>query len=127
MIDFKEVKVSSSKMRERNDCAVKALAIVASKPYEEIHALMKSLGRKDRRGTSRNIVWKAAQKLNPEVGYEAIRKPNGRYYTARTIGEALPKGNYMILYRGHLAAMVDGMVEDWTDGRCHRVLAVYKM
>ena len=38
MIDFKEVQVRSSKMREHNDCAVRALSIVANKPYEEVHA-----------------------------------------------------------------------------------------
>ena len=127
MIDFKEVKVRSSKMRERNDCAVKALAIAAEKPYEEVHALFKRLGRKNRRGTPLYTIVRAAREYSPNVLYTDIRKPCGGKYTARTIGEALPKGKYILHYNGHVAAMVDGMVEDWTDGRCHRVIAVIKL
>lgn len=127
MIDFQQVKVRSSKMRERNDCAVKALAIAASKPYEEVHSVFKKHGRRNRRGTPLHIIFRAAREYSPNVEYKPIRKPCGGKYTARTIGQALPKGNYIIHYNGHVAAMVDGMVEDWTDGRCHRVLAVIKL
>lgn len=127
MIDFKEVKVRSSKMREHNDCAVRALAIAANKPYEEAHAIFKKHGRKNRHGTPLTVIFRAASEVNPNVKYKSIRKPNGSRYTARTIGEALPKGNYIIHYNGHVAAMVNGCVEDWTDGRCHRVIAVFEM
>lgn len=127
MITFKEAKISSSKMREHNDCAVKALAIAGNKSYEEVHSLFKSLGRKNRRGTSQFIIHKAAKQVNPNFVFKNIRKPNGSFYTARSIREAFPKGRYMILYRGHIAAMVDGTIEDWSEGRCHRVLGIFEM
>lgn len=127
MIDFNTVKVGSSEKREHNDCAVKALAIAAEIPYDEAHALFKRHGRKNRRATPLNIILKATHEIRPNCDFKNIRKPDGRKYTARTIGEALPKGNYMVLFRGHIAAMVNGCIEDWSDGRCLRVEAIFEM
>jgi hypothetical protein len=44
-----------------------------------------------------------------------------------TIGKALPKGKYVLLFRGHAAALVDGVIEDWTAGRRKRILGYFKV
>lgn len=126
-MNFKVASQASGKMREHNDCAVKAFSIASGKSYEEVHGLFKSLGRRDRKATPHTISRKVAHILNPEVKFVSIRKPDGSKYTARTIGNDLRRGRFVVLYRGHLAALVDGVIHDWTDGRCHRVLGVYKL
>lgn len=48
---FKTVQGQARSLNETNDCAVKAVAIATGTPYEQVHALMKKHGRKDRKGT----------------------------------------------------------------------------
>lgn len=128
MLKFKEMKISSSKFREKNDCAVIALAIASGKSYDEAHKVMKKHGRNDRRGTSIYSIWQAALEVNPDAKFIGkYTKPCGAKYTARTITEALPKGNYIVIFRGHAAAMVDGVIEDWSHSRCMRVNELIKL
>jgi hypothetical protein len=127
MLKYKEMKVSSSKFRERNDCVVIALAIVSGKTYEEARQILKKNGRQDRKGTYRYAIQKSVLEVNPNAEFEYITKPCGGQYTSRTIGKALPKGNYIVLFRSHAAAMVDGVIEDWSDGRCMRVQEIIKL
>lgn len=121
MLKFKEMKVSSSKFREKNDCVVIALAIASGKPYDEVHAILKRHGRKDRRGAFYGTIFNAVKEVSPKAIHNCIRKPCGGQYTPRTIGKALPKGNYVVLFNRHAAAMVDGVIEDWSKGRRMRV------
>ena len=127
MLKFKEMQISSGKFREKNDCVVKALAIASGKSYEEAHEILKKHGRKNRRGTQRYTSLKAIREVNPSADFERIKKPNGSQYTFRTISEAFPKGNYILYVRGHAAAMVDGVIEDWAAGTCKRITHIVKL
>lgn len=48
-------------------------------------------------------------------------------YSAKTIGRVYPKGKYLVFFYGHVAAMVDGIIEDYTEGRRHIVKSIYKV
>jgi hypothetical protein len=49
---------------EHRDCAVRAFVVLTGKPYAEVHALFKSAGRKDGRGTRISVMRKVANSLN---------------------------------------------------------------
>ena len=121
------LEISNSK-NEKNDCGVTAIAIATGIGYDKAHKLFCLLGRKPRRGVSFNMLESAIQFIVGSLPeFKVILKPNGSQYTGVTIGKALPKGKYILLFRGHAAALVDGVIEDWTDGRRKRILGYFKV
>lgn len=128
MKKYKQVKAQSKKMREYNDCTVVATSIAARIPYNKAHDMLRLRGRKDRRGTNMMVMLDAVADAGCTI--ERITcpiQPNGSRYTAKTIGKAFPKGYFIIEYRGHVAAMINGEVQDWTDNRNHRVQNVFRI
>lgn len=125
-------------MTERQDCTVIALAILCRIGYKEAHDKMAEKGRAKSRGTTSDHIISCAEDLGFTVtevtgkyGYSnssiaSICQPNGCKYTPKTIGSRLKKGYYLCLVRGHVFSVVNGIVEDWTNGRKHQVFKAYK-
>jgi len=110
---------------ERNDCTVKALAITTGCSYDAVHAAMKAEGRRNRGRSSVHSMIRAAKRL----GFEMAKRPRNGYRakTVRTAGRDSLIGNSPVILStsGHVAAMKGGEVVDWTEGRLHRIRAVY--
>ena len=122
MIDYGTCQAAAYQKRERNDCAVKAVAVTTQTPYEEVHALFKALGRRDR---GRTMDWVTVQAVL-KLGYTRIpREVDGK--TIRTAAPKLTNGRYLVFVRGHVLAVVDGKTEDWSDGRLNRIKCVYEV
>lgn len=127
-ITYKTCLSSSEAKNERNDCAVKAVAIATGVGYEKAHSVFAKLGRRNGRGVSWEQMVKAIKQCTGhDINYDQIFKPNGQRYTGRTIGQALPSGKYILIFKGHVAALVDGVIEDWTEARCKRILGYWKI
>lgn len=117
---FNEVRYAQ---RERNDCVVCAIAVATQTPYLEVHALLKSLGRRDRGRTPWHIMFKAVDQL----GY--LLEDITHHVPARTVATApreLIHGSYIVLTRGHALAVRAGKVEDWSVGSRRRINHVYR-
>lgn len=109
---------------ESNDCAVCAVAISTGTEYDRAHALLAQLGRRPRGRTSMAAILKAITLL----GFEAIDVTH--LVRARTVSQVprhLIAGSYMVGTAGHVLAVKDGVVEDWTAGRQHRVRKVWRI
>lgn len=109
---------------EHNDCSVKAVAIACDVPYKVAHKALEKAGRKPRKGVYPHEIQAAIESLGYGVAQWQV--------TAKTasklgIDPALQKGHFMVFVRGHVAALKDGVVEDWTQGRRHRVNKVVKV
>lgn len=131
-MNYIDAKNEADKRGERNDCAVKALAIAAGMPYGVAHLLFKKYGRKDRRGTRRYITKLVVNYLKEHHGFTSIplrdpRKADGSRFTMKTIGQRYYRGRYLVFVSGHVAAMIDGKIEDWTEGRRHRVTEIWSL
>ena len=114
-----KMKRKSKKHGETNDCAVKAVAIIANADYDEVHALMAKHGRKVGKGTPWTAIWATLKELGVWVGPEDREAPT-RCKTVRHLPAALPKGRWLVYTRGHILAVIDGEVMDWTEGRRHQ-------
>ncbi len=128
MSKFDIVCKASDRMNEKNDCTVKALSIACRVPYNTAHDALKQMGRKKGKGAT-NAQWMEAIYLLGCEFEETLwpKQKNGSSYTPKTIGKAYKRGYYVVHFRGHVAAMINGEIQDWTVGRKHRVLAVYKV
>ena len=126
---YQELRECASKMNEKNDCAVKAISIVARVSYFKAHEALTAHGRLPRKGTTfKTQTVPALASLGIEITQvKRDRQPSGSRYTPKTIGQKLKKGYYLCRCKGHIFAVVNGVVEDWTDGRQHRINQIWKV
>lgn len=119
-------RVSSGFAYEDNDCTVRAISIAASIPYSTVHAVIAAAGRRE--GHSFPFVsWMCGQR---KLGSYGIR-PCKEWIGAKTINQLVAKnlpGRYIVRIRGHVFAMIDGVIHDNTllGGKC-RIINLWRL
>ncbi len=115
---------ASEKLHENHDCTVKAVAIVLDMDYSTVHRAFANAGRKPRKGVRRDITERATKAL----GYE-FKEVSRTARTAITIerDRKLQSGRYVIGMTHHLAAMIDGKLMDWSQGRRKKINGVFQL
>lgn len=132
---FESLCKDSNKYGERNDCTVKALALTCQIPYEQSHEVFRKLGRRKGRGFRTMLAFPSFRKLGfqfekitNQYGGDTPLQPGTAYrYTPKTIGKLCKKGRYLAFCRGHVFAVIDGKVMDWTEGRKHKIIKLFKV
>lgn len=124
---WNEVCRASQLMEENNDCVVKVLALTTNMLYEHAWGICSAHGRKRGAGMYPKD-WHAMFKAR---GYELRVVPPQRYNNART-GVTLARqthmrGKFIVWYKAHVGALVNGVLLDWTNGRKKRVYEVYEV
>ena len=118
---------------EKNDCAVRALAVAAGHSYEEAHRALKLHGRVDRRGTYNQTMERAAGMLGlrlveelPGGSHPDFHMPARHHMTLAQFVRVYRSGRYVVRVNRHFIAVVDGVVHDWawkTSARTRAILA----
>lgn len=114
-------------LNEHNDCTVIALTLTTGKPYIWCHTAMKEAGRKVRGRAVMERGIDVVKNRGINIRYLGCPKRNGRPISVKTIGEPHPKGRYIVRVRGHVLALVDGEVLDWTKDRRHIVQDMWEV
>ena len=108
---------------DTNNCSVVAVAISTGVAYGAAFKALEKRGRRRGQGVSNFNILKAIV----DLGFMPDRV-EGAFKTVRTITDRLPsEGKYIVLVSGHILAVRDGKVLDWTEGRRHRIEQVYKV
>ena len=127
-MNYQKASRISKEVGETNDCAVKAVAIVCDKPYRMVQDKLSSLGRRSRQGTQTVAIEKAIKGYGFKITRVEGESPYRFGGTPTTLTNRLPsKGMYFAYTRSHIIAVKNGKIEDWTEGRRHRILQVYKV
>ena len=124
MTTYKETSDISRSMNERRDCTVKALAITTGIKYERAHKVMKLMGRKDGRGLKSPDLNTQIRKMQMAVKLCDRIVGTAQFperLTMNTVGERYPTGVWLVFTCNHVAALVNGHIEDWSEGRRNRV------
>lgn len=118
---------ASKSRRETKDCTVKAVAAATGCSYSDAHAAMAKTGRKPRKGSHCSNMVTACKSLGFTM--ERLQRSEYRAKTMRTAPRdaRFQHGEYIMATSGHVAAVVDGDVIDWTTGRLHRIQAAYQV
>ena len=102
---------------EDNDCAVRALAVVADISYAEAHAVLAHYGRKDGKGTPGHIVLEAYAQYGGAVEYLQKYNPfRGKAMHGPTVAQFMrtvqPHERLVVWVTGHVFAVVNGAQHD---------------
>lgn len=135
---------------ETNFCTVIAVALCLKTTFEDAWNLMNAKGRRIGKGTTFSDYSNALAERGMAVNNIYIRNRCRTYYgkvsgytepvvadnygrlryikTVNDLTTYLPRtGTFLIRINKHVLTFVDGRVEDWTDNRRHRVLAIYEV
>jgi len=137
---FLDVVEESKNFGEYNDCTVKSIAITTGVAYNKVHAALKKVGRKDRKGATICQMQSACLDLGFMMKVVATKRFKDNYPAAgrklknittnhpERFNKAWKDGNnYILSCRSHVAPVVDGVNHDWTLGRKYRVNMVYEV
>lgn len=124
----KEVDISSSDLHqgERSDCSVLAWAKAFNCTYEQAHKYLKRHGRKNRRGSTLDIL----EDCFNGVKKRPIKKGPYTRKNRITVNQFLkrhPKGNYYVVVRKHAFAIVDGIIQDWKEGKRRQITSAWRV
>ena len=118
-------KVGQRYYNDSGYCAVLATAVVCDLSFGKALSFSKKVGRQHRKGSSLHMI-KVMMALNNKTMEQLPSDIHGK--TLKTVGRNAPStGRYLYLVRGHVAAVRDGVLEDWSTDSGRRVLAVWKI
>lgn len=134
------MKTHSILAKEKNDCAVVTLAVAAGISYEDSHRIFKQLGRKNGQGVKHytivnafSVAGKRLARVHISDIIEKYPKSQQHYKTVTTkhpekFNNVWKDGKtYIMFLRDHIAAIVDGVVHDWSSIKSLRAHYIYEV
>ncbi|MDE6398795.1 MAG: hypothetical protein K2L51_05690 [Clostridiales bacterium] len=103
-----------------SDCVCRAIAIAADIPYKEVYSVINEFGKKERRknkSTARTGVLKTTtRKVMAHFGFEWIPTMQiGQGCKTHLRSDELPSGRIIVSVSGHVAAVINGVLNDTYD------------
>jgi hypothetical protein len=108
-------------------CVPLAYSVVTGIPFNDINNMMIKSGIRRKGSGVSSAHWKP---FSTTVGVQLEDITDVVRHSARTVRTAarlLKRGKFLIQVRGHLLAVVDGVVHDWTKERQHRIIRVFRV
>lgn len=116
MIRITDAGRGAYKPTEKNDCAVRAVAKVLRMPYRDAHQWLAAAGRQERHGISlMKLLYDAYVGQMLVKGrriYFRFFHPDLPRYTVAEFLNAHKTGSYILQTKGHVFAMIDGIIYD---------------
>jgi hypothetical protein len=127
-MDFDALQSKAASMGETDDCSVKAWAVVTGDDYDTSHYIVEDLAKRPRRGGPQ---WRAYLEAFRAMGYR-LTLVEYASKTVVTLGREFATrrdAQYLVATGGggHVFGIRDGRVVDWTEGRRHRIAAVWRV
>ena len=136
---YRQLLVEMREMGDKNGCAPLAVAAAADIDYKTAYEKFRALGRKKRHGSHPGMILRVMkglgfrlQKINPQFFIAKYPKsaPKGRCITPKQVAkypEAFKGGTYIVRVRGHVYTIKNAEVIDWSEGRSHRSLEIFRV
>lgn len=126
-IDLAHCMNEQSARNEDNDCVIRALSIAAQMPYSEVWQHFKNLGRRRRCGIHYGLWRPYMKRLFPGLKLLVA----GQDFEGKTVNaleaELGSRNVYIVETRRHLLCIRNGKAQDWTTGRRHRPIKVWRV
>ena len=120
-MDYKQISKTKEFQNDNNCCVPIAFSIAFDVPFKKMQKEFFKLGRRRYRGTYSYIWLPYLEKCGKIYNKEVRRVKKYKGMTVNNFYEFYPSGVYIVGVSGHLLTIVDGVAEDWTEGRLHRI------
>lgn len=140
-VEYQTVRLAQAQANEKNDCTVKAVALLTGATYATAHAAMARFGRQPGKGASNFSTERAIMalgfRLTPvETRTMIQRYPKGHSDVLKSVTSHHPRrfpkawtdGNaYLAFTAGHALAIVNGVCHDWSANKALRIYRLLKV
>ena len=123
---FKRILAESKKKNEHRDCAVRAVAIATDYEYDDTHFVFETCGRRRRKGTPWGVTEKAVHLLRFRM-IDVTDQFSSKTVCTLEREMRWRRDSYLVRVSRHVLAVKGGRVHDWTQGRRHRIISIYKL
>lgn len=113
--------------KDENYCTVISLALCMDWDFTTAHGVLKQKGRKDGCGTLMHNVTSAIQQHGKVIKDVSQLFKSLGIKTIREMQKRNLKDSYLILTAKHTCVFKNGILQDWTDNRCHRITQVWRI
>jgi hypothetical protein len=120
---FKALAAISASMGENNDCTVKAVAMYCNVRYTVAHKTLADLGRKKGRGCTMSLVTQAIMLLTDKAVNMSCEYIKG-HRTPNTYAKLTKGKRRLVVVRGHVIYMQDGVIHDHDQCNARRIEGV---
>ena len=140
MEKFNQINKQCYGLNECNDCAIKAIALTTGLSYLDVHKEFRNRGRKNGRRVYDPMLNQVIKNLGfdnsirfekPKI-IEALQKASGKTRKKCTVKDleqypeilkiiGIQDCNCLVFIRGHVAALIDNKIEDWSQNRNHTI------
>ncbi len=110
--------------RDNNDCAVVAISLATSTPYNRVYRLLANLGRRLNGRTKREYTERAIDYLGYELKTISCEAKTIRGLKTELV--FLPP-TCLVFTRGHVLCASNYKIYDWTDDRLHRITKIQEV
>lgn len=137
---FSQLNNTSFAEGETNDCSVKAVALVCDIDYKTAKAALAANGRKDRQGAYTSDIVRTVRGFGKTAVVTWARQIIDKYpsphrdvlknvttHHPRRFNKVWPKGRFLLFSRGHVSAVIDGVLHDWAVNSAKRVYQIYEV
>lgn len=127
MKTYSEVRAYAVRTGHNKMCAPLAMALVSSESFDDCHEMLAILHHRPHKRTGTRYGGHADGLR--QLGYNTKRHgiPHHIKTNITLAGKLDPTKRYIIEYSGHVAAYVNGKIEDWTEGRRYRVRGIVEI
>lgn len=128
---FRELYNKVISIGDRSACTVIATAIVCGCSHASADKVVTEVGGRTRgngiyfNGTE--LMHSVLAKFGKVATSEYQRQYGVRGFSLKTVAKRYPRGRYLVFIKGHVAALRNGKLDDWSEGRSHTVLSVYRI
>lgn len=109
----------STRPKQKNDCTVRAIALVRGMGYDEAYDLMAEEGRKCSKGFD-IVKWLKKQSWAKKMAFPAVK--GERRMNPAKFCETYKEGKYICRVSKHVFAVIDGVVHDTFESRPDRCI-----
>lgn len=129
LVDYDRIKKERSKYNETNDCSVVAVSIVLGIDYGKSHKLLEQMGRLHMEGAYLDQIVAAVRSTGAtcERVLSGLEPWSKKCKTPISLERNIPSGDYLVFTRRHVLPVTGKKVRDWTSGRRHRVLTIFRV
>ena len=121
---FREIQNSKN---EKNCCTVVASALAFNVPFKEVQKIYSRNGRKKNKGLTPPDTDRMILKMGSLCNTPVNRVEAYQGMTINNFSDYYPYGSFIVGIRGHVACIIDGVTEDWTEDRKHRINRVWQI
>lgn len=127
MNTYSELREHAKKAGHSRFCTLIALSLLTDTPFDTVHHSVRARGWRGSKkvGMKMSYVLKAFGVFG--ASYKRIPVPKGVKTNITLKGRLDPNKKYLIEYSNHVAAYINGKIEDWSDDRRLRVRDIFEV